>query len=116
MEGSLTKEERMWAMACHLSALIGFVVPFGNIIAPLVIWLFKKEESAFINDQGKESLNFQITMTIYVIIGIILTFIVIGILVLLGLAIFTLVVIILASIKSSEGSYYRYPATIRFLR
>ena len=109
------RDERMWAMFCHLGALIGFIIPFGNIIAPLVLWTLKKEEYPLVNDQGKESLNFQISMTIYIIASIILIFVVIGIILLILLGIFSLIVIIIAAIKANEGEKYRYPLTIRFL-
>ena len=109
------RDERMWAMFCHLSALIGFIIPFGNVIAPLVLWTLKKEEYPLVNDQGKEALNFQISMTIYVIASIILIFVVIGIILLILLGIFSLIVIIIAAIKANEGEKYRYPLTIRFL-
>ena len=109
------RDERMWAMFCHLSGLAGFIFPFGNIIAPLVIWLMKKEEYPLVNDQGKESINFQISMTIYIIASIILIFLVIGIPLLIILGIFSLIVVIIAAIKANEGEKYRYPLTIRFL-
>jgi len=109
------RDERMWAMFCHLSGLAGFIFPFGNIIAPLVIWLIKKEEYALVNDQGKEALNFQISMTIYIIASVILIFLVIGIPLLIILGIFSLIVVIIAAIKANEGEKYRYPLTIRFL-
>jgi uncharacterized Tic20 family protein len=109
------RDERMWAMFCHLSGLAGFIFPFGNVIAPLIIWLVKKEEYAFVNDQGKEALNFQISMTIYIIASIILIILVIGIPLLIGLGIFSLIVVIIAAIKSNEGERYRYPLAIRFL-
>lgn len=109
------REERMWAMFCHLSGLAGFIFPFGNIIAPLIIWLVKKEEYELVNDQGKESLNFQISMTIYIIASVILIFLVIGIPLLIILGIFSLIVVIIAAIKANEGEKYRYPLTIRFL-
>ncbi len=109
------RDERMWAMFCHLSALIGFIIPFGNVIAPLVLWTLKKEEYPLVNDQGKEALNFQISMTIYIIASIILIFVVIGIILLILLGIFSLIVIIIAAIKANEGEKYRYPLTIRFL-
>ena len=109
------RDERMWAMFCHLSGLAGFIFPFGNIIAPLVIWLVKKEEYPLVNDQGKEALNFQISMTIYIIASVILIFLVIGIPLLIILGIFGLIVVIIAAIKANEGEKYRYPLTIRFL-
>jgi uncharacterized protein len=109
------KDEKMWGMLCHLSALAGFVIPFGNIIAPLVIWILKKEEFPFVDDQGKEALNFQISLTIYFIIGIILVFVAIGIVILPLLGLFALIMIIVASIKANDGVKYRYPLTIRLV-
>jgi len=111
------RDERMWAMFCHLSGLAGFIFPFfGNIIAPLIIWLIKKEEYPLVNDQGKESLNFQISISIYAIASCILMFILIGIPLLIIILIFNLIVIIMASIKANEGEKYRYPLTIRFIK
>jgi uncharacterized Tic20 family protein len=112
---SENRDERMWAMFCHLSALFGFVFPFGNIIGPLIIWMVKKEEYPLVNDQGKESVNFQISMTIYILISIVLIFLIIGIPLLIFLGLFNLIVIVIASIKSNEGEKYRYPFAIRFL-
>lgn len=112
---SMSKDEKMWAMLCHLSALAGFVIPFGNIIAPLVIWILKKEEYPLVDDQGKEALNFQISVTIYLIIGVILIFVAIGIVVLPLIALFSLIMIIVASIKANDGVKYRYPLTIRLI-
>lgn len=109
------KDETMWAMFCHLSALAGFVIPFGNIIGPLVLWVIKKDEYPLVNDQGKEALNFQISMTIYILVSIVLIFVAIGILFLIALALFEIFAIVIASIKASEGKTYRYPLTIRFL-
>jgi uncharacterized Tic20 family protein len=63
---------RQWAMGCHLVALTGYFIPIASIVAPLVIWLLKREESAFIDDQGKESVNFQLSILIYFIVAILL--------------------------------------------
>ena len=109
------KQENDWGMFCHLAALAGFVVPFGNIIGPLVIWLIKKDESEFVNDQGKESLNFQISITIYAIVSALLMLVVIGIFLLVAVGILSMVFIILAAIKANNGEKYRYPLTIRFI-
>lgn len=112
---SLNRDANMWAMFCHLSALVGFVIPFGNIIGPLVIWLLKKDEFALVDDQGKEALNFQISVTIYVIAAAILSILLIGIPLLIGLALFALVVTIIGAVKANEGEKYRYPLNIRFV-
>ena len=109
------KDQRMWAMLCHLSALAGFIIPLGNVIGPLVIWMLKKDDYPIVGGQGKESLNFQISMTIYIIVSLVLIIVLIGIALLILLGIFELIVIIIASIKANEGVKYRYPLTIRFI-
>ncbi|MGE5429471.1 MAG: DUF4870 domain-containing protein [Syntrophomonadaceae bacterium] len=113
---ALDKDTKLWGMLCHLSALLMFVVPFGNIIGPLVIWTLKKDVSSFVNDQGKESLNFQISMTIYLIVAAFLILIVIGILLLIILGIVELILIIVASVQANDGKAYRYPLTMRFIK
>lgn len=112
------KDERLWATFAHLAALAGLVVPIpvANLIGPLVVWLIKKDEYPFVNDQGKESVNFQISMTIYLLVGILLCFVLIGFLVLAALAIFQLIVVIVAAVKANEGVAFRYPACIRFIK
>lgn len=110
------KDARTWGMLCHLSAFAGLIIPFGGIIAPLIIWLIKKDEMAFVNDQGKESINFQITIFIAAVICGILMFVGIGFLLIFALAIYALIMIIIASIKANEGTYYRYPYALRLIK
>lgn len=114
-EGGLpTQEARTWAMVCHILGLAGLLgIPFGNILGPLVVWLLKKEQFAFVNEQGKEALNFQITMLIYGIVAGILCFVLIGFLLLPIVLIAWLVLTIVAAIKAKDGVHYRYPFTIR---
>lgn len=113
----MSKNEQNMGMLCHLLALSGFLIPgVGNIVGPLVIWLMKKEAMPFVDSQGKESLNFQITITIAAIIGFILCFVFIGFLLLPVIAIFALVCVILASIETSNGKPYRYPFCIRLIK
>jgi uncharacterized Tic20 family protein len=109
------KDERSWAMICHLSTLAGFVIPFGNIIGPLVTWIIKKDEFPLVDDQGKEAINFQISMTIYIIASIILIFLLVGIPLLIALGLFDLIVTVIAAIKANEGIKFRYPLCIRFI-
>ncbi len=115
-EAAPSKDAQTWGMLSHLIALAGFVIPFGNIIGPLVIWLIKKDEYPFVDDQGKESLNFQISMTIYFIISAILIVVVIGILLMIALVIVEVIFIILATVKANSGEKYRYPLTIRLIK
>jgi uncharacterized protein len=113
----LQSEARTWAMLTHLVALCGFIgVPFGHIIGPLVVWLVKKDQFPLVDDQGKESLNFQISMTIYGIVAGILSFVVIGIPLLIALVLADIVLVIIASVAANQGQLYRYPLTIKFLK
>jgi len=110
------KDARTWAMFCHVGAFAGYLIPLGHIIAPLIIWLIKKDESPFVDDQGKESLNFQISISIYAIIAALLTFVVIGIVLLIALLIFDVVMVIVATVRANSGERYRYPLCMRFIK
>jgi uncharacterized protein len=110
------KDARTWAMLCHVGAFAGYIIPFGHIIAPLVIWLIKKDESPFVDDQGKESLNFQISMSIYAIIAVLLTLVVIGAVLLIALVIFDVVMVIIAAVRANSGERYRYPLCMRLIK
>jgi len=111
------KEARTWAMLCHLGGLGVYIVPtIGHLLAPLIIWLIKKDESPFVDDQGKEALNFQISITIYALIALLLTLIVIGFVLLLVIGIFDLIMMIVAAVRSNDGERYRYPLCIRFIK
>ncbi len=109
------QEARQWAMFCHLAGFAGYLIPFGTILGPLIIWLLKKDQFTFVNDQGKEAINYNISMTLWMIIAGLSIFILIGV-VLLPVLIFVDVVLkIIAAVKANEGIAYRYPLTIRFL-
>lgn len=112
------KEARNWAMASHLSPLAGyfFPVPFCSLLGPFIIWLMKKDESDFIAEQAKEAMNFQITVSIAYLASLILILVFIGFFLIGIVAIYALVMIIIASIKASEGEHYRYPYCIRFIK
>ncbi len=113
----VNKDARMWAMICHLAGLAGFVVPMiGNIVAPLIVWQIKKEENPFIDEQGKEAVNFQISMSLYMAICIPLCFICIGAFLVPAVGIFYLIFLLIAAVKANDGHHYRYPLTIRFIK
>jgi len=112
----LDNNAKMWGMLCHLSTLAGFVIPFGNLIGPLVVWLIKKNEIPFVDDQGKESLNFQIMVTIAALISTALILACVGIVLLPAVAIAALVFVIIASIKANNGEQYRYPVNLRLIK
>ncbi|MGI9014653.1 MAG: DUF4870 domain-containing protein [Phycisphaerales bacterium] len=105
-----SSEERTMAMLCHILAI------FFGFLAPLIIWLIKKNESKFVDYHGKESLNFQITLFIgYLICGA-LIFVLIGCFLLPALAIAAIVFAIIAGIATNKGEYYRYPFAMRLIK
>lgn len=108
-------DAKNWAMGCHLSALLGLVCPFGNLIGPLVIWLVKKDESPLIDREGKESLNFQLSMTLYLIVSALMIVVLIGFPMMLVVGLIDLIFTIVAAVKTSNGEEYRYPLTLRFI-
>jgi uncharacterized Tic20 family protein len=112
-----SRDVRTWNVLCHASALAGFFVPWaGHILGPLIVWLAKRNDSPEIDENGKESLNFQISMLIYNVIAGVLCLILIGFILLAILHILNLVLVIVASIQTSEGKLYRYPMTIRLIK
>lgn len=108
--------EKNWALFAHLGTLVGYTIGVGNFIVPLVIWLSKKEESDFITQHAKESLNFQLSVFIYMIVAGLLSIVLIGIPILFGLIITDIVCVVIASMKADKGEFYRYPITIRFVK
>jgi uncharacterized Tic20 family protein len=123
----ISAEERQWAMFAHLSALVGGLLTsaaggWGTFIGPLVIWLVKKDTMPFVNDQGKEALNFNITVAIICLALVLLSIVTLGIgliiaipaWVIVGIA--WLVLTILAAVKANEGVAYRYPLTLRLIK
>jgi uncharacterized Tic20 family protein len=108
---------RTWNTFCHASALLGVLVHFpGYMLGPLIVWLVKRGESPEIDAHGKEALNFQISMLIYNVIAGICCIVLIGFVLLPILWILNAVFVIIASIQASDGKFYRYPATIRFIQ
>lgn len=113
----VTQEEKTWGMLAHLSAFAQFIIPaFGMIIGPLVVWLIKKDTMPFVNDQGKEVLNFNISIAIYLIISGALVLVVVGFVLLPLVVLFWLLFTIIGAVKANEGIAYRYPLTMRFIK
>jgi uncharacterized Tic20 family protein len=118
----ISKDARMWAMFCHLAGLAGYVMPVvGNVVGPLILWQIKKDEYEFVDKQGKEALNFQISMSLYIVIGSALCVItcigavlipVVGVVV----GIIDLVFLLIAAVRANNGQSYRYPLAIRFVK
>ena len=108
---------RTWSAFCHASALLGVFLHFpGHVLAPLIVWLLKRDESPEIDAHGKEALNFQISMLIYNAIAAVFCIVLIGFLILPVLWVLNALFVIIAAIKASDGELYRYPLTIRFLQ
>ncbi len=109
-----TAEEKNWALAAHVGVFVAAWFAMG-FIAPLIIMLVKGKDSAFVRRHAVESLNFQISLLIYLAVSFVLAFVLIGFVLMAAVAIFALVVIILATIKAANGEDYRYPLCIRLV-
>jgi uncharacterized protein len=112
----ISKDQRLWAMIAHLSAFSYYVSGIGIVLGPLIVWLAKRDGNPFVNDQGKEALNFQISVLIYGLMMLPLCLILIGIPMLAALHIFQIVCIIIGAIKANDGVAFRYPLTIRLVK
>jgi len=116
MQTESQNKQAQWAALCHASALvILFGLPFGNVLAPLIIWLVKRNEFPLLDTHGKEALNFQLSVTLYGLISVILVFVLVGFILLFVLFIFFLVNVVRAAIAAGNGESYTYPLTIRFI-
>jgi hypothetical protein len=126
--GDGQRDERMWGMLCHLSAFAGFiVVGVGIVLGPLVVWLIKRDQYSFVNDQGKEALNFQITIFICSAVLSVMTkiffilIVTIPLSIITGLAlvvvmVFDVIQVIMASTEANKGNAYRYPFALRLIQ
>ena len=102
-------------MLAHLGAFVGYAIPFGNILVPLILWFMRREHSSFVGDNARESLNFQLSVSIYAVACFLLLFVLIGFVLLPALAVFQIVYVVLAAVAARRGEVYRYPLTIRFV-
>ena len=116
-------QARTWNMLCHLSALAGYIIPFGNVLGPLLIWQIKKIEFPSVEEHGKAALNFQLTVLIALFVGamaaFLLSFVCIGFLlipVVVAIALCGLVFAIIAGIKANNGEAYRYPWSLALVK
>ena len=111
-----TPEEKTWGLFAHLSALAGFIIPFGNIVGPLIVWLIKKDQMPFVNDQGKESLNFQILISVLLVVSIALMCVVVGFFTTPIIAIVAIIFEIVGAVQAQKGIAYRYPFNLRLIK
>lgn len=107
-----SSDERNWAALAHVSGFAGLFVPFGNVLGPLLVWLLKREESGFVDDSGREALNFQLTWTVLLLLAIGSVFVGVGLLLVPVLALAWVILIVLATVRASEGEVYDYPLTV----
>ena len=108
---------RAWKILCHASALLGVFLHFpGHVLGPLIVWLAKRDDSPEIDAHGKEALNFQLSMLLYTLISGVFCLVLIGFVFLAILWVLNAVLVIVASIQASDGKFYRYPMTIRFIQ
>jgi len=119
-EEEISKDARMWSMICHLAGLgwlIWWIVPLiGGVIGSLIVWQVKKDVHPFIDENGKEACNFQISMLIYALIAGLLCFACVGSVLLPAVMVVDIVFVIVAAIKANDGQHYHYPLTIRFIK
>jgi uncharacterized Tic20 family protein len=110
------QDVRTWSMLLHLAQLSGFVVPFGSIVVPIIIWQIKKAELPEIDAHGKVVVNWIISGIIYAVVSALLCIVVIGIPMLLALIVLHIVFPIIGGVKASNGELWKYPLSIAFLK
>jgi uncharacterized protein len=110
------KDDNMLGVVCHLLSLAGFAVPLGNILGPLILWLVKRADSPYIDAVGKETVNFNISWSIYMLVAAFSILALVGILLLPLVALAWLILVIVGAINASGGKFHRYPLTIRLIK
>lgn len=114
---SPTETDRTWAMLAHLSALAGLVVwLLGCVLGPLAVWIARRDQSAFVAEHAREALNFNITVVLAALVCMLLMLVFVGFILGAALFIVWLVLTLVAAIKASEGSVYRYPFSLRLVK
>lgn len=114
-EAGIRSDERTWGIVVHAAAFAGAFVPFGNILGPLVVWLIKKDDSEFVDENGKQALNFQLTWTAILLVALLSVFVFLGFLLVPLVLLAWLIFVVLAMIRASEEEVYDYPLTIDFV-
>jgi uncharacterized protein len=114
--GTADEAVRNTAVAAHLSTFAGLIVPFGSVIGPLAVWLTRRDRDPFIDQAGREALNFGISIAIYGSLVLVAALLLVGIPLLIVGVIAWVVLASLAAAKASQGQAYRYPLTLRLVR
>ena len=112
--GPISRDARKWAMACHIVALVGLLGNgIGFLLGPLIVWLIKKEDDPFIDEQGREAVNFQLTMLLAMIVSALLCLVLIGFVLVVIVGLMMIIFPIIGAIKANDGEHYRYPLSFR---
>ncbi|MDZ7841794.1 MAG: DUF4870 domain-containing protein [Gammaproteobacteria bacterium] len=106
---------RAWTVGCHLSALLGYILPFGHLLGPLAVWLWKRHAFPAVERAGRNALNFQLSITLYVLAALVLSFFLIGIAVLFVVVVFQFAAVLYAALRAQRGLDVVYPFTVRFI-
>jgi len=112
---TLTGEDRLWAALAHLSAFAMYFTGIGHIVGPMIIWLWKRDTNPFVASEAREAMNFNISVSIYALVALVLCLIVIGIPLLIAIHTFQVICIIVAALKASDGIHFRYPLNLRLV-
>lgn len=118
--GLATDRDRTMAMLCHVTSLLGFVIPLGNVLGPLVVWMMGKKDSDFVDEHGKASLNFQISLVVALVLFVVLGFfmpILVFLVPIVGLiALYAIVMAIVNGVRANRGEDVEYALSTRFIR
>ncbi len=112
----LSQDEKNMGIGVHVASFAGYIIPFGSILGPLIVWLMKRDEFPFVDECGRNCLNFKISIYIGVMISVVLMFVGIGFILIVLLAIADIVLTIIAAMKAGEGVSYKYPLSINFIK
>ncbi len=112
----LSSSERSTATIAHLVTFAGYLVPFSNVLGPLLVYLVQRRKSAYVAEHAVEALNFQISWTVYLVCSLLLTALLVGYVFIFLLCLLDLIVTLKAALRASRGEAYRYPLTFRFVR
>jgi len=108
--------ERTWCMLIHFSVFAGYVAPVAGLIVPIILWQLKKNDMPSVDAHGKMVLNFILSMLLYAAVGFLLSFVLIGIPLLLALSVAGIVLPIIGGIKANDGILWQYPLVINFVK
>lgn len=114
---SATPGQRTYALVMHLSLIASHFVPPALVVAPLVMWLIKKDESAFLDDHGREATNFQLSLLLYALLIGALSIVSCGIAAVAFIPLYVLAIVgmVLGAAAANRGEYFRYPACLRLI-